>query len=291
MTIIDGKEVAAAMRREIATEVAAMVAEGKPAPHLVAILVGNDGASQTYVAHKEKCCHECGFTSTVVRMPEETTEEELLARINELNADPKVDGFIVQLPLPRHISEQKVIEAIDPRKDVDGFHPVNTGRMISGLPSYLPATPDGILSLLKYYNVPTAGRSCAVIGRSNIVGRPIANLLSQKGWDCTVTLCHSRTPNLKEVVAEADIVIAALGKAEFVTADMVKEGATVIDVGITRVPSDKTKSGWKLLGDVKYDEVAPKCAYITPVPGGVGPMTIISLMRNTLKAAKKEIYG
>lgn len=291
MTIIDGKEVAAAMRREIATEVAAMVAEGKPAPHLVAILVGNDGASQTYVAHKEKCCHECGFTSTVVRMPEETTEEELLARINELNADPKVDGFIVQLPLPRHISEQKVIEAIDPRKDVDGFHPVNTGRMISGLPSYLPATPDGILSLLKYYNVPTAGRSCAVIGRSNIVGRPIANLLSQKGWDCTVTLCHSRTPNLKEVVAEADIVIAALGKAEFVTADMVKEGATVIDVGITRVPSDKTKSGWKLLGDVKYDELAPKCAYITPVPGGVGPMTIISLMRNTLKAAKKEIYG
>ena len=291
MTIIDGKEVAAAMRREIATEVAAMVTEGKPAPHLVAILVGNDGASQTYVAHKEKCCHECGFTSTVVRMPEETTEEELLARIDELNADPKVDGFIVQLPLPRHISEQKVIEAIDPRKDVDGFHPVNTGRMISGRPSYLPATPDGILSLLKYYNVPTVGRSCAVIGRSNIVGRPIANLLSQKGWDCTVTLCHSRTPNLKEVVAEADIVIAALGKAEFVTADMVKEGATVIDVGITRVPSDKTKSGWKLLGDVKYDEVAPKCAYITPVPGGVGPMTIISLMRNTLKAAKKEIYG
>lgn len=291
MTIIDGKEVAAAMRREIAAEVEAMVAEGKPAPHLVAILVGNDGASQTYVAHKEKCCHECGFTSTVVRMPEETTEEELLARIDELNADPKVDGFIVQLPLPRHISEQKVIEAIDPRKDVDGFHPVNTGRMISGLHSYLPATPDGILSLLKYYNVPTAGRSCAVIGRSNIVGRPIANLLSQKGWDCTVTLCHSRTPNLKEVVAEADIVIAALGKAEFVTADMVKEGATVIDVGITRVPSDKTKSGWKLLGDVKYDEVAPKCAYITPVPGGVGPMTIISLMRNTLKAAKKEIYG
>lgn len=291
MTIIDGKEVAAAMRREIAAEVEAMVAEGKPAPHLVAILVGNDGASQTYVAHKEKCCRECGFTSTVVRMPEETTEEELLARIDELNADPKVDGFIVQLPLPRHISEQKVIEAIDPRKDVDGFHPVNTGRMISGLPSYLPATPDGILSLLKYYNVPTAGRSCAVIGRSNIVGRPIANLLSQKGWDCTVTLCHSRTPNLKEVVAEADIVIAALGKAEFVTADMVKEGATVIDVGITRVPSDKTKSGWKLLGDVKYDEVAPKCSFITPVPGGVGPMTIISLMRNTLKAAKKEIYG
>ena len=289
MTIIDGKEVAAAMRREIAAEVEAMVAEGKPAPHLVAILVGNDGASQTYVAHKEKCCHECGFTSTVVRMPEETTEEELLARISELNNDPKVDGFIVQLPLPRHISEQKVIEAIDPRKDVDGFHPVNTGRMISGLPSYLPATPDGILSLLKYYNVPTAGRSCAVIGRSNIVGRPIANLLSQKGWDCTVTICHSRTPNLKEVVAEADIVIAALGKAEFVTADMVKEGATVIDVGITRVPSDKTKSGWKLLGDVKYDEVAPKCDFITPVPGGVGPMTITCLMENTIECFLRKM--
>lgn len=291
MTIIDGKEVAAAMRRQIAAEVEAMVAAGKRAPHLVAILVGNDGASQTYVAHKEKCCGECGFRSTVLRLPEQTTEEELLAHIARLNADTEVDGFIVQLPLPRHISEQKVIEAIDPRKDVDGFHPVNTGRMISGLPSYLPATPDGILSLLRYYDIPTSGRSCAVIGRSNIVGRPIANLLSQKGWDCTVTLCHSRTPNLREVVAKADIVIAALGKAEFVTADMIKEGATVIDVGITRVKSDKTKSGWKLLGDVKFDEVAPKCAFITPVPGGVGPMTIISLMRNTLKAAKHEIYG
>lgn len=291
MTIIDGKEVAAALRREIAAEVETMVAAGARAPHLAAILVGNDGASQTYVAHKEKCCGECGFRSTVLRLPEQTTEEELLAHIARLNADTEVDGFIVQLPLPRHISEQKVIEAIDPRKDVDGFHPVNTGRMISGLPSYLPATPDGILSLLKYYQVPTAGRSCAVIGRSNIVGRPIANLLSQKGWDCTVTLCHSRTPNLRETVANADIVIAALGKAEFVTADMIKEGAAVIDVGITRVKSDKTKSGWKLFGDVKFDEVAPKCAFITPVPGGVGPMTIISLMRNTLKAAKHEIYG
>lgn len=291
MTIIDGKEVAAALRREIAAEVETMVAAGARAPHLAAILVGNDGASQTYVAHKEKCCGECGFRSTVLRLPEQTTEEELLAHIARLNADTEVDGFIVQLPLPRHISEQKVIEAIDPRKDVDGFHPVNTGRMISGLPSYLPATPDGILSLLKYYQVPTAGRSCAVIGRSNIVGRPIANLLSQKGWDCTVTLCHSRTPNLRETVVNADIVIAALGKAEFVTADMIKEGAAVIDVGITRVKSDKTKSGWKLLGDVKFDEVAPKCAFITPVPGGVGPMTIISLMRNTLKATKHEIYG
>lgn len=291
MTIIDGKEVAAAMRREIAAEVKAMVAAGQRAPHLVAILVGNDGASQTYVAHKEKCCGECGFRSTVLRLPEQTSQEELLGHIARLNADDEVDGFIVQLPLPGHISEQKVIEAIDPRKDVDGFHPVNTGRMISGLPSYLPATPDGILSLLKYYHIPTSGRSCAVIGRSNIVGRPIANLLSQKGWDCTVTLCHSRTPDLKDILLRSDIIIAALGKAQFVTGDMVKEGATVIDVGITRVKSDKTKSGWKLLGDVKFDEVAPKCAYITPVPGGVGPMTIISLMRNTLRAAKKEIYG
>lgn len=291
MTIIDGKEVAAAMRREIAAEVEAMVAAGQRAPHLVAILVGNDGASQTYVAHKEKCCGECGFRSTVLHLPEQTSQEELLGHIARLNADDEVDGFIVQLPLPGHISEQKVIEAIDPRKDVDGFHPVNTGRMISGLPSYLPATPDGILSLLKYYHIPTSGCSCAVIGRSNIVGRPIANLLSQKGWDCTVTLCHSRTPDLKDILLRSDIIIAALGKAEFVTGDMVKEGATVIDVGITRVKSDKTKSGWKLLGDVKFDEVAPKCAYITPVPGGVGPMTIISLMRNTLRAAKKEIYG
>ncbi len=291
MTIIDGKEVAAAMRREIAAEVEAMVAAGQRAPHLVAILVGNDGASQTYVAHKEKCCGECGFRSTVLRLPEQTSQEELLGHIARLNADDEVDGFIVQLPLPGHISEQKVIEAIDPRKDVDGFHPVNTGRMISGLPSYLPATPDGILSLLKYYHIPTSGCNCAVIGRSNIVGRPIANLLSQKGWDCTVTLCHSRTPDLKDILLRSDIIIAALGKAEFVTGDMVKEGATVIDVGITRVKSDKTKSGWKLLGDVKFDEVAPKCAYITPVPGGVGPMTIISLMRNTLRAAKKEIYG
>ena len=291
MTIIDGKEVAAAMRREIAAEVEAMVAAGQRAPHLVAILVGNDGASQTYVAHKEKCCGECGFRSTVLRLPEQTSQEELLGHIARLNADDEVDGFIVQLPLPGHISEQKVIEAIDPRKDVDGFHPVNTGRMISGLPSYLPATPDGILSLLKYYHIPTSGCSCAVIGRSNIVGRPIANLLSQKGWDCTVTLCHSRTPDLKDILLRSDIIIAALGKAQFVTGDMVKEGATVIDVGITRVKSDKTKRGWKLLGDVKFDEVAPKCAYITPVPGGVGPMTIISLMRNTLRAAKKEIYG
>lgn len=290
MQIIDGKEVAANLRKEIAAEVEQWIASGHRHPHLVAILVGNDGASQTYVGHKEKCCGEVGFRSTVLRMPEETTEETLLNEIARLNSDPEVDGFIVQLPLPKHISEQKVIEAIDPKKDVDGFHPVNTGRMISGLPAYLPATPDGILELLKYYKIETSGRHCVVIGRSNIVGRPIANLLSQKGWDCTVTLCHSRTKDLKDVVRSGDIVIAALGKAEFVTADMVKEGAVIVDVGITRVPSNKTKSGWKLLGDVKFDEVAPKCSYITPVPGGVGPMTIISLMKNTLKAARKEIY-
>ena len=290
MNIIDGKEVAAKLRKEIAAEVETWVAAGHRTPHLVAILVGNDGANQTYVGHKEKCCNEVGFRSTVLRLDESISEAYLLGEIAKLNNDPKVDGFIVQLPLPKHISEQKVIEAIDPRKDVDGFHPVNTGRMISGLSAYLPATPDGILELLKHYNIETAGKSCAVIGRSNIVGRPIANLLSQKGWDCTVTLCHSRTKNLKEVVSQADIIIAALGQAEFVTADMVKEGAVIIDVGITRVKSDKTKSGWKLLGDVKFDEVAPKCSYITPVPGGVGPMTIISLMKNTLKAARKEVY-
>lgn len=290
MNIIDGKEVAASLRKEIKAEVEKWVAAGHKAPHLVAILVGNDGASQTYVGHKEKCCGEVGFRSTVLRMAENTTEEQLLAEIKKLNENPDVDGFIVQLPLPKHISEQKVIEAIDPHKDVDGFHPVNTGRMISGLSSYLPATPDGILELLKYYKIETAGKHCVVIGRSNIVGRPIANLLSQKGWDCTVTICHSRTKNLTEVVKSGDIVIAALGVAEFVKADMIKKGAVVIDVGITRVPSDKTKSGWKLLGDVKFDEVSPLCSYITPVPGGVGPMTIISLMKNTLKAARKEIY-
>ena len=291
MKLIDGKEVAAALRKEISTDVEKWVAAGNKAPHLVAVLVGEDGASQTYVGHKEKCCGEVGFRSTVQSYDADITEEFLLGEIAKLNADAGVDGFIVQLPLPKHISEQKVIEAIDPKKDVDGFHPLNTGRMITGLPSYLPATPDGILELLKYYKIETAGRHCVVLGRSNIVGRPIANLLSQKGWDCTVTICHSRTKNLAEVVRQGDIVIAAIGIAEFVTADMVKEGAVVVDVGITRVPSDKTKSGWKLLGDVKFDEVATKCSYITPVPGGVGPMTIISLMKNTLKAARKEIYG
>ena len=289
MTIIDGKEVAAALRREIAAEVDEMVAAGQRPPYLVAVLVGDDGASQTYVANKEKMSAEVGFRSTVLRLPAETTEEDLLAEVARLNADPEVDGFIVQMPLPRHIDEQKVIEAIDPRKDVDGFHPENVGRMTMGLPAFVSATPDGILSLLKYYNIPTAGKHCVVIGRSNIVGRPVANLLSQKGWDCTVTVCHSRTANLAQVVASGDIVIAALGKAEFVTADMVKDGAVVIDVGITRVASDTTKSGWRLVGDVAFDEVAPKCSYITPVPGGVGPMTIVSLMKNTLKARKQFV--
>ena len=289
MNLIDGKEVANNLKGEIAAEVNKIVAAGGRAPHLVAILVGNDGASQTYVGHKEKCCGEVGFRSTVLRLDESISEEALLAEIDRLNRDDDVDGFIVQLPLPKHIDEQKIIMAIDPKKDVDGFHPENTGRMVCGLPAYIPATPDGILELLKYYKIETSGKHCVVIGRSNIVGRPMANLLSQKGWDCTVTICHSRTKNLKEIVAQGDIVVAALGIAEFVTADMIKPGAVVIDVGITRVASDKTKSGWKLLGDVKFDEVAPKCSYITPVPGGVGPMTIISLMKNTLKAAKREV--
>lgn len=287
MELIDGKEVSAALKRKMAEEVALM--ERKPA--LVAILVGHDGASETYVGHKERACREIGFRSTVLRFEDDISEAALLAEIRRLNADPQVDGFIVQMPLPRHISEQKVIEAIDPRKDVDGFHPVNVGRMILGLPAYISATPEGICELLRYYRIPTAGKHCVVVGRSNIVGRPMANLLSGKEFNCTVTLCHSRTENLKEVCAGADILVAALGKAEFVTADMVKPGAVVIDVGITRVPSDKTKNGWKLLGDVKFDEVAPKCSYITPVPGGVGPMTIVSLMKNTLLAAQGAIYG
>ncbi len=291
MTIIDGKEVAAAIRKEIAVEVERIIAAGGRAPSLVAVLVGDDGGSQTYVGHKEKCCNEVGFRSRVERLPEQTSQEELLGLIGRLNADPGVDGFIVQLPLPKHISEQAVINAIDPRKDVDGFHPVNTGRMISGQPCFLPATPDGILSLLKYYKIETAGKHCVVIGRSNIVGRPVANLLSQKGWDCTVTICHSRTHDLPGVVRRGDIVIAAIGQPGFVTAEMVKPGAVVIDVGTTRVPAPETKNGWRLSGDVRFDEVAPLCSYITPVPGGVGPMTIISLMKNTLRAAKKEVYG
>ncbi len=290
MNLINGKEVAAKLKQDIAAETASWVASGGKRPYLVAVLVGEDGASQTYVGHKEKACREVGFDSRVVRLDAGISESELLEVIEGLNRDAEVDGFIVQLPLPKHISEQRVIEAISPEKDVDGFHPENTGRMITGLDAYIPATPDGILELLKYYQIETSGKHCVVIGRSNIVGRPIANLLSMKGYpgDCTVTLCHSRTANLKEVVRTGDIVIAALGVAEFVTADMIKEGAVVIDVGITRVKSDTSKNGFKLLGDVKFDEVAPKCSYITPVPGGVGPMTIVSLMKNTLKAARRR---
>lgn len=287
MKLIDGKAVSAALKEQMKAQVAGM--ERKPS--LVAILVGNDGASETYVGHKERACAEIGFRSRVLRFDASITQSELLEQIEMLNEDAEVDGFIVQMPLPGHIDEQAVIEAIDPRKDVDGFHPVNVGRMVLGMPAYVSATPLGILDLLRYYKIETAGKKCLVIGRSNIVGRPMSNLLSAKGWDCTVTTAHSRTKNLRELCLEADIIVAALGRAEFVTGDMVREGAVVIDVGITRVKSDTTKNGWKLLGDVKFDEVAPKCSYITPVPGGVGPMTIVSLMQNTLKAAKREIYG
>jgi methylenetetrahydrofolate dehydrogenase (NADP+)/methenyltetrahydrofolate cyclohydrolase len=293
MELLDGKRLADEIKAEIAAEVEAIKKSGGKTPHLVAIIVGHDGASETYVGHKEKSCAQVGFKSQVLRFEETITEADLLHQIELLNANPDVDGFIVQMPLPKHINEQKVIEAIDPKKDVDGFHPVNVGRMVIGLPAYVSATPDGIVDLLHRYKIETAGKHCVVLGRSNIVGRPIANLLSQKAnpGDCTVTICHSRTPNIKEFTKTADILIVALGRAEYVTADMVKEGAVVVDVGITRVESPNTKSGWKLLGDVKFDEVAPKCSYITPVPGGVGPLTIVSLLKNTLKASKKEVYG
>lgn len=290
--LIDGKKVAADLKAEIAATVAEMVARGEKRPHLAAILVGHDGGSETYVANKVKACEACGFKSTLIRYEDDVTEEELLQAITRLNGDPDVDGFIVQLPLPRHISEQRIIEAIDYRKDVDGFHPVNVGRMAIGLPCYVSATPAGIMELLSRYDIPTRGARCVVLGRSNIVGKPVATLLMQKGYpgDATVTVCHRATRNLKEICRKADIIIAAMGVPGFVTADMVKEGATVIDVGTTRVPDATRKSGFRLRGDVEFDEVAPKCAFITPVPGGVGPMTIVSLMRNTLLAGKKAIY-
>jgi methylenetetrahydrofolate dehydrogenase (NADP+)/methenyltetrahydrofolate cyclohydrolase len=292
MNLIDGKAVAAQIKSEIAEEVKQILASGGKRPHLAAILVGHDGGSETYVASKVRTCEEVGFKSTLIRYEEEVTEKELLDKVMELNENPDIDGFIVQLPLPKHISEQKVIETIDYRKDVDGFHPVNAGRMSIGLPCFVSATPAGILELLKRYNIETSGKHCVVLGRSNIVGKPVATLLMQKSnpGDCTVTVCHSRTKDIKKYCLEADIIIAALGSPGFLKGDMVKEGAVVIDVGTTRVPSDKTKSGFKLSGDVLFDEVAPKCSYITPVPGGVGPMTIISLMRNTLLAGKKVIY-
>lgn len=292
MQLIDGKEVSKQIKEEIAEEVARIKANGGKRPHLAAVLVGHDGGSETYVANKVKSCEEVGFRSTLIRYEDNATEEELLKCVEKLNNDPDIDGFIVQLPLPKHISEQKIIEAIDYRKDVDGFHPVNVGRMSIGLPCFVSATPAGILELLKRYNIPTQGKNCVVLGRSNIVGKPVANLMMQKGYpgDATVTVCHSRTPNIKEICQQADIIIAALGVPEFLKGDMVKEGVVVIDVGTTRVPSQETKSGFKLKGDVQFDEVAPKASFITPVPGGVGPMTIVSLMKNTLLAGKKEIY-
>lgn len=288
MILIDGKKTADEIKKEIAIEVKHLVAAGHRAPHLAAVLVGHDGGSETYVAFKIKDCEEVGFRSTLVRFDEDVAEAELLAKVAELNDDSELDGFIVQLPLPKHISEQKVIEAIDARKDVDGFHPENVGRLVLGLPCFLSATPYGIVELLKRYQIPTSGKNCVIVGRSNIVGRPLSILMSQKAMNATVTVAHSRTKDLGKVCAEADILIAALGSPEFIKADMVKEGAVVIDVGTTRIPAPDTKSGWRLKGDVKFDEVAPKCSYITPVPGGVGPMTRVSLLQNTLLAAKNN---
>ena len=292
MQLIDGKAVAAQIKKEIAEEVEKIIANGGKRPHLAAILVGHDGGSETYVANKVKSCEECGFTSTLIRYEADITEEELLKKVDELNNDPDIDGFIVQLPLPKHIDEQKVTEAIDYRKDVDGFHPVNAGRLAIGLPCFLSATPNGIMELLARYNIDTKGKKCVVLGRSNIVGKPMANLMMQKSipGDATVTVCHSHTVNIAEECRQADIIIAALGQPHFLKADMVKEGAVVIDVGTTRVPDATRKIGFRLCGDVDFDNVAPKCSYITPVPGGVGPMTIVSLMKNTLLAGKREIY-
>lgn len=286
--LLDGKATALQIKEEIANEVRQLTAKGMRPPHLAAVIVGNDGASQTYVANKEKSSHEVGFTSSVYRFSENTTEEELLRSIEFLNSDPDIDGFIVQLPLPKHINEQHVINAISPDKDVDGFTPINIGRMVLGEDSYVPATPMGICTLLKRYNVATAGKHCVVLGRSNIVGTPIANLLSRKGFDCTVTICHSKTKNLAEITRQADILIAAIGKPEFVTADMVKEGAVLVDVGIHRIPDETKKSGYRIIGDAKHSEVDAKCNWVTPVPGGVGPLTIVSLMENTLKAYNRH---
>ena len=292
MTLIDGKAIAAQLKSEIAEEVRQLLEAGGKRPHLAAILVGHDGGSETYVAGKIRTCGELGFESSLIRYEEDVTETELLEKINELNHNADIDGFIVQLPLPKHISEQRIIEAIDFHKDVDGFHPINVGRMAIGLPCFVSATPAGIVELLRRYDIETSGKNCVVLGRSNIVGKPIATLLMQKNrpGDCTVTVCHSRTVNIEKYCCEADIIIAALGSPGFLKGDMVKEGVVVIDVGTTRVPSSETKSGFRLKGDVVFEEVAPKCSYLTPVPGGVGPMTIISLMKNTLLAAKKAIY-
>ena len=289
--LIDGKATATTIKSEISEEVQRIVEAGGKQPHLAAILVGHDGGSETYMKNKVLACEKCGFKSTLIRFDEDVTEEELLACVDKLNKDEDVDGFIVQLPLPKHIDEQKIIMAIDYRKDVDGFHPINVGRMSIGLPCFISATPLGMLTLLRHYNIPTSGKKCVILGRSNIVGKPMAQLMMQKHYgDSTVTVCHSHSKTLKEECLEADIIIAVIGRPEFLTADMVKEGAVVIDVGTTRVPDASRKSGFRLCGDVKFDEVAPKCSYITPVPGGVGPMTICSLMKNTLAASKKEYY-
>ena len=289
--LIDGKATATAIKKEIAEEVRKIVEAGGKQPHLAAVLVGHDGGSETYVKNKVLACEACGFKSSLIRFESDVTEEELLACVDKLNNDDDVDGFIMQLPLPAHIDEQKIIMAVDYRKDVDGFHPINVGRMSIGLPCFISATPLGMLTLLQHYNIPTSGKKCVVLGRSNIVGKPMAQLMMQKQFgDATVTVCHSRSKTLKEECLAADIIIAAIGKPEFVTADMVKEGAVVLDVGTTRVPDPSRPSGFRLTGDVKFDEVAPKCSYISPVPGGVGPMTICSLMKNTLAAGKKEYY-
>lgn len=291
MTLIDGKATATAIKQQIAEEVKDIMAKGGKQPHLAAVLVGHDGGSETYVKNKVIACEQCGFKSTLIRYEDDVTEEELLACVDRLNKDADVDGFIVQLPLPKYIDEQKIIMAIDYRKDVDGFHPINVGRMSIGLPSFISATPLGIMTLLRHYNIETSGKKCVVIGRSNIVGKPMAQLMMLKNFgDATVTVCHSHTKDIKKECLDADIIVAAIGKPNFLTADMVKEGAVVIDVGTTRVPDATRKKGFRLNGDVKFDEVAPKCSYITPVPGGVGPMTICSLMKNTLAAAKKEYY-
>ncbi|MBP8790168.1 MAG: bifunctional 5,10-methylene-tetrahydrofolate dehydrogenase/5,10-methylene-tetrahydrofolate cyclohydrolase [Breznakibacter sp.] len=290
MQIIDGKKISKEIRDEIAIEVAKMRVEGLKTPHLAAVLVGHDGGSESYVSNKIKACEEVGFISSLYRFETNITEEQLLEVVHQLNTDPDVDGFIVQLPLPKHISEEKITEAIDPKKDVDGFHPQNVGRMTIGSPAFVSATPQGIMELVKRYGIETKGKHVVVIGRSNIVGRPMSILMSQKGIDATVTVCHSRTSNLKEIALQADIIVAAIGIPGFVKEEMVKNGAVVIDVGTTRVPDETAKNGWRLKGDVDFGAVAPKCSFITPVPGGVGPMTITSLMINTLKSAKKEIY-
>jgi methylenetetrahydrofolate dehydrogenase (NADP+) / methenyltetrahydrofolate cyclohydrolase len=291
--LIDGKKISLEIQETIATEVKKMRAHGQKQPHLAAILVGNDGGSETYVAAKIKACEHVGFKSSLLKFDATLSEEKLLQAVEELNNNSDVDGFIVQLPLPRHINEQKIIEAIKPSKDVDGFHPINVGRMVLNLPCYVSATPFGITQLLERYNIETSGKNCVVIGRSHIVGSPMSILLAKNTafGNCTVTLCHSKTKDLQSHTLKADIIVCALGIPEFLTANMVKEGAVVIDVGTTRVASTETKSGFKLKGDVKFDEVAPKCSYITPVPGGVGPMTVASLIKNTLLAAKKEIYS